>query len=304
MKGNTRKMNDTDKRLKELCEKISSRLPQLVPSGNALTDEVSEAAVYSLSGGGKRLRPILMQGFYELCGGRESERLIDVFCTIELVHTFSLIHDDLPCMDDDDYRRGRLSCHKAYPEAIALLAGDALSVLPFEIISRCAQQEVISYEASSKLTLCLSRAIGIEGMIGGQVIDMLAEGAQVSADTLRELHMKKTCALISAACEMGCILADADSEKTALAREYAEKLGLAFQIRDDILDVIGSFEELGKPVGSDKDNSKSTYVTLYGIDKAQQMCRELSAEAEEILNKFDQPQFLIDLTRSLTERTK
>lgn len=297
-------MNETDKQLKALCEKISLRLPELVPSSNALTDEVSDACVYSLSGGGKRLRPILMQSFYELCGGRESERLLDIFCTIELVHTFSLIHDDLPCMDDDDYRRGRLSCHKAYPEAIALLAGDALSVLPFEIISRSAQQGIISYEASSKLMLCLSRAIGIEGMIGGQVIDMLAEDTLVSEETLRELHMKKTCALISAACEMGCILAGADGEKTALAREYAEKLGLAFQIRDDVLDVIGSFEELGKPVGSDKDNKKSTYVTLFGIEKAQQMCRDLSAEAEEILNKFDQPQFLIDLTRSLTERTK
>lgn len=297
-------MNDLNSRLRELCDKINARLCELVPHGNALTDKVSDAAVYSLSGGGKRLRPILMQAFYEMCGGGDADKLLGIFCTIELVHTFSLIHDDLPCMDDDDYRRGRLSCHKAYPEAIALLAGDALSVLPFEIISQSAEQGIISYEMSSKLTLSLSRAIGIEGMIGGQVIDMLAEDSAVSESVLRELHMKKTCALITAACEMGCILAGADKEKTALAREYAEKLGLAFQIRDDILDVIGSFEQLGKPIGSDESNNKSTYVTLFGMEQAQQMCDELSQQAVQILRGFGGSQFLIDLTQSLVERMK
>lgn len=304
MKGSMKQMNDMESELFALCEKINERLCSLVPCGNDLTKEVSDAAIYSLSGGGKRLRPILMMKFYELCGGGDTDKLLDIFCTIELVHTFSLIHDDLPCMDDDDYRRGRPSCHKAYPEAIALLAGDALSVLPFEIISRSADKGLISYETSSHLILSLSHAIGIEGMIGGQVIDMLAENTKVSEEILRDLHMKKTCALISAACEMGCILAGADERTVSLAKSYAEKLGLAFQIRDDILDVTGSFEELGKPVGSDEENKKSTYVTLFGVEKAQQMCEELSQQAVSILSEFANSDFLADLTKSLTQRRK
>lgn len=287
-----------------LCGIINERLCKLIPSGNKLTDEVSQAAVYSLSGGGKRLRPILMMKFYEMCGGRETDKLTDIFCTIELVHTFSLIHDDLPCMDNDDYRRGRLSCHKAYPEAIALLAGDALSVLPFEIIADSAEKGVISYETAVRATQVLSKAIGIEGMIGGQVIDMLSENSDISEEILAELQRKKTGALISAACEMGCILANADEEKIILARQYADKLGLAFQIRDDILDVTGTFEELGKPVGSDKEQKKSTYVTLLGLEKAEQLCRELSQQAADILTGFNNSEFLVELTKALTDRRK
>ncbi len=288
--------------LESICRKINDRLCALVPCDNALTSEVSQAAVYSLSGGGKRLRPVLMMKFYELCGGKGSDNLLDIFCTIELVHTFSLIHDDLPCMDNDDYRRGRLSCHKAYPEAIALLAGDALSVLPFEIISQNAKNGIISYETAAKLTYALSHAIGIEGMIGGQVIDMLSENTQISEETLYELQKNKTGALISAACEMGCILANADDKTISLAKEYADKLGLAFQIRDDILDVTGTFEELGKPIGSDKEQNKSTFVTLLGIEKAEKLCRELSEQAVKILSHFENNEFLTSLTEMLIDR--
>ena len=295
-------INRFNSELEIVCRKINDRLCTLVPNDNALTSEVSQAAAYSLSGGGKRLRPVLMMKFFELCGGKKSDNLLDIFCTIELVHTFSLIHDDLPCMDNDDYRRGRLSCHKAYPEAIALLAGDALSVLPFEIISQNAKNGVISYEAAAKLTFTLSHAIGIDGMIGGQVIDMLSENTQIPEETLYELQKKKTGALISAACEMGCILANADDKTISLAKEYADKLGLAFQIRDDILDVMGTFEELGKPIGSDKEQNKSTFVTLLGVNGAEKLCRELSEQAAGILSQFENSEFLTSLTEMLIDR--
>ena len=295
-------INRFNSELETVCRKINDRLCALVPNDNALTSEVSKAAVYSLSGGGKRLRPVLMMKFFELCGGKKSDNFLDIFCTIELVHTFSLIHDDLPCMDNDDYRRGRLSCHKAYPEAIALLAGDALSVLPFEIISQNAKNGVISYETAAKLTYALSHAIGIDGMIGGQVIDMLSENTQIPEETLYELQKKKTGALISASCEMGCILANADDKTISLAKEYADKLGLAFQIRDDILDVTGTFEELGKPIGSDKEQNKSTFVTLLGVDGAEKLCRELSEQAAGILSQFENSEFLTSLTKMLIDR--
>ncbi|MBP1572643.1 MAG: polyprenyl synthetase family protein [Oscillospiraceae bacterium] len=296
-------MNDTfSNKLNELSQKVSERLPELVDDTNFLTAEVSKAAIYSLNAGGKRLRPVLMQQFYQMISGDDSLSMLDIFCTIELIHTFSLIHDDLPCMDNDDFRRGKPSCHKVFPEAIALLAGDQLNTLPFEIISDYALKGKISYQASVKLCNVLSRAVGVSGMIGGQVIDMMSEGKQISLETLNELQAKKTGALIAAACEMGCVLANADSEQIENARKYAQKLGLAFQIRDDILDVIGSFEELGKPIGSDKEQSKSTYVSIFGVEESNEICRKLTDEAVEILESFENNEFLKELTLSLLSR--
>lgn len=296
-------MNDTfSNKLNELSQKVSERLPELVDDTNFLTAEVSKAAIYSLNAGGKRLRPVLMQQFYQMISGDDSLSMLDIFCTIELIHTFSLIHDDLPCMDNDDFRRGKPSCHKVFPEAIALLAGDQLNTLPFEIISDYALNGKISYQASVKLCNVLSRAVGVSGMIGGQVIDMMSEGKQISLETLNELQAKKTGALIAAACEMGCVLANADSEQIENARKYAQKLGLAFQIRDDILDVIGSFEELGKPIGSDKEQSKSTYVSIFGVEESNEICRKLTDEAVEILESFENNEFLKELTLSLLSR--
>lgn len=294
--------NASKSKLIMLGEKINNRLRELVDVSNPLTREVSDAAVYSLKAGGKRIRPILMQQFYSMCSGNDGEELLDLFCTIELIHTFSLIHDDLPCMDNDDFRRGKPSCHKAYPEAIALLAGDQLNTLPFEIISKSAIDGVISYETSVKLAFCLSNAVGVSGMIGGQVIDMMSEGKEIPLDVLNELQAKKTGALISAACEMGCILADADEETISKAKDYAQKLGRAFQIKDDILDVTGSFEELGKPIGSDKEQSKSTYVSLFGLDEASKICEKLTNEAVEIVSGFNDNDFIVQLTESLLER--
>lgn len=291
-------------RLRELSTAVSARLPELVDDSNPLTAEVSKAAIYSLNAGGKRLRPVLMQQFYEMISGDNSLKLIDIFCTIELIHTFSLIHDDLPCMDNDDFRRGKPSCHKVYQEAIALLAGDQLNTLPFEIISDAALSGTISFEVSVRLANILSRAVGVCGMIGGQVIDMMSENKEIPLETLNELQAKKTGALISAACEMGCVLANGDENAINAARLYAQKLGLAFQIRDDILDVIGSFEELGKPIGSDKQQSKSTYVSIFGVEKSNEICKKLTDEAITVLDSFEGNDFLKELTMSLLSRKK
>lgn len=298
----------TDKTDKMLCEmkRISGltdeRLVLLVPQGDELTKKVSEAAAYSLSAGGKHLRAVLMWKFCEMCGGRITRELVDVFCTIELIHTFSLIHDDLPCMDNDDYRRGKLSCHKVFGEAVALLAGDALEALAFEIIAKKAAEGCVTCEQAVELITILGNAVGINGMIGGQTIDMLSENAKLDEAVLSELQKKKTGALIAAACKMGCVIANADESELAAAERYAEYLGLAFQIRDDILDVTGSFEQLGKPIGSDMDKGKATYVSLLGVEASEKLCAELTEKAVAALSCFNDSRFLSELALYLVDR--
>ncbi|MBR6336183.1 MAG: polyprenyl synthetase family protein, partial [Ruminococcus sp.] len=226
-------------------------------------------------------------------------------CAIELVHTYSLIHDDLPCMDDDDYRRGRESCHKKFGEDIALLAGDALNTGAFQLIATEAECGNISAQTGIKLISILSSHIGVYGMIGGQVIDLESEGRAISLETLDTLQERKTGALIKAACLMGCRLGgcgEGDIEKSAAASGYAERLGKAFQIVDDILDVTGSFEELGKPIGSDEEQGKSTYVSLLGLEKAKDKARELTEEALSFLDGFEDNGFLKELTTELLTR--
>lgn len=289
---------------KDFIEAVNDRLSVLASSyTHKLAKSVTDAMCYSLSAGGKRLRPMLAARFYELCSGKnDAEKYLDIFCTMELIHTFSLIHDDLPCMDNDDYRRGMPSCHKAFPEAIALLAGDALNTLAFEIIADKAIDKTITYEMSVKLSKLISNAVGTVGMIGGQVIDMESEGKECSIETLNELQRLKTGALIKASCVMGCILANADDRTVSLAEEYAENIGLAFQIQDDILDVISTTEELGKPVGSDSEQNKTTYVSLLGIDNSREKATNLTRKAVEILKSFDNSQTLIELTEQLLVR--
>lgn len=260
-----------------------------------------DAMNYSLEAGGKRIRPVLVCAFCEaLCG--DYKRAKAPVCAIEMIHTFSLIHDDLPAMDDDDLRRGRPSCHKAFGEAMAILAGDALSVLPFGIIADAPE---LDSETKVRLISCLAKAVGRDGMIGGQVIDMEnEERSDVTEAELRNMYRHKTGQLIAVSCIMGCICAGADSEKTGIAAEYAYRLGLAFQIVDDILDVIGDQEELGKPIGSDEGENKTTFVTLYGVERAQEIASDITAEAMELLEKIDNSDFLKQLTEMLLKRTK
>lgn len=264
-----------------------------------LSGTVADAMDYSLEAGGKRIRPVLVQAFCELFGGK-AEDTVSPASAIEMIHTFSLIHDDLPCMDDDDYRRGKPSCHKQFSEACAVLAGDALAIRPFQII---ADDNNLSAETKVKLISELSYSSGAQGMIGGQIIDMENEERDnVDEKNLREMYALKTGMLIKTACVMGCITAGASEEQIEKVKEYAHCLGLAFQIIDDILDVTADEAVLGKPTGSDADENKTTFVTLFGVEKAKAEAEELTKKALEILDGFSGSEFLKGLTEYLLVR--
>ncbi|MEZ3453359.1 MAG: polyprenyl synthetase family protein [Oscillospiraceae bacterium] len=287
------------KRLEELSGMTDRRLEDCmngVLSGTAGQRKVAEAMEYSLSAGGKRIRPVLTLEFCRVCGG-DPEAALPAACALEMIHTFSLIHDDLPCMDDDDMRRGKPSCHIAFGEPTALLAGDALLNLAYETV--CGG----SLPAGTKLALIaeLTKATGVNGMIGGQVIDTAFEG-QMDESMLLDMYSMKTGALLKAACKMGCIAAGAGDEKIAAAELYAEKLGLAFQIIDDILDVTGNEKLLGKPIGSDSGNEKETFVSLNGIENSRNTAKTLTDEALSALEAFENTDFLKELTLFLLKR--
>lgn len=280
---------------------IESSLKKLTEdtSGNSAQKRMTEAMQYSLEAGGKRIRPVLVTEFCRVCGG-SMEMSAAPAAAIEMIHTFSLIHDDLPAMDDDDFRRGRPSCHRAYSEAEAVLAGDALAVLPFQVI---ADDRNLDSEKKVRLISDLAAATAVNGMIGGQAIDIDNESrTDVDEANLRYMYSLKTGALIRTACRMGCIAAGASEETVKIADEYASKLGLAFQIIDDILDVVSTTEELGKPVGSDEENNKTTFVTVMGIEKAREEAGKLTAEALELLDSFSDSGFLRALTMELLDR--
>ncbi|HRM72275.1 MAG TPA: polyprenyl synthetase family protein, partial [Ruminococcus bromii] len=236
--------------------------------------------------GGKRVRPYLVFSFNSLCGGSE-ESATAFACAVEMIHTYSLIHDDLPCMDNDDLRRGKPSNHKVFGEDIALLAGDALLTLAFEILTNEKTVKICGTSACCRGVSVLSKYAGATGMIGGQVIDLMSENTNAPIEVLREMDYKKTACLIKAACELGCISAGANDKQIKAASEFGECIGIAFQIQDDILDVTSSDEELGKPVGSDAENSKSTYVSLLGIEKCRELVDELTEKAVNALRGFD-----------------
>lgn len=292
------------KQIQNYQERIKSTLHSFTKQKEFYKKEVMQAMEYSILSQGKRIRPILAIEFCKMCGG-DYESFYEIVCCIELIHCFSLIHDDLPCMDDDDFRRGMPSCHKKFGEAEALLAGDALSTLPYEIITKECNAGKLSAEIAVKLIGEISNASGINGMIGGQAFDMYSvKMKHFDVHNLNLLHELKTCKLIEASCAMGCILANADDEKIEDAKAFGKRLGYAFQIVDDILDVEGSFDDLGKPIGSDKENGKITYVTLVGLEKAKEAARHQTLEALKILEKFDNNELIADLTMDLLNRKK
>lgn len=267
----------------DITEKIEQALKDFLPDNDCLEKNLINSMGYSLTAGGKRIRPRLLLEFCSLCGGNIKDAM-PLACAVEMIHTYSLIHDDLPCMDNDDYRRGKPSNHKVYGEDIALLSGDALQALAFKT-------------ATSNLTpnnaYNVARAVnnladycGANGMVGGQVIDLENEGKTSTVDVLKEMDEKKTSAIIKSACEMGCIIAGAGEEEIKNASIFGECIGLAFQIQDDILDVTADQNKLGKPVGSDKENNKSTYVTLLGLDECRKLVDTLTENAIKSLNKF------------------
>lgn len=277
---------------------LEEALPQ--PEANSLTAPVVESMRYSLLAGGKRIRPVMVLAFCELCGG-DPEKALPFACAVEMVHTYSLIHDDLPCMDDDDLRRGRPTNHKVYGEAMALLAGDGLLTKAFEMALTFSGSPVDALRGGRILAQCA----GAEGMVGGQCIDLDSEGKDVDLALLREMDQGKTVALISAACQMGCVAAGADEKTLELARSYAQGVGMAFQIRDDILDVLGDAQTLGKNVGMDSARDKRNYVSLLGVEEAQGLVEAFTAQAEEALDGFTgDTSFLRELAKSLATRDK
>lgn len=290
---------DFKAQIEKYCNTVNTELMKYIPEANDGQRDVTKAMRYSLSNGGKRLRPIFVLEFCRMCGG-DVNKALPYACAIEYIHTYSLIHDDLPCMDNDDMRRGKPSCHKMYGEATALLAGDALLTHAFEV---CSASELSDSQNLRAVSL-LSQNAGVGGMIGGQVIDLKYEQSDPSVSDILTVHRLKTGALISAACILGCIAADADDEKIALASRYAYMIGTAFQIRDDLLDIMGDEEKLGKPVGSDADNDKTTYVTLVGADRAQQDVKTLTDKAVEILDSFGDNDFMKTLSEYLVNREK
>ncbi len=263
---------------------------------------VISAEAYALSAGGKRIRPVLCMEFYRLFGGKQD--ITDIAACLEMIHTFSLIHDDMPEMDNDALRRGKPSCHVAYGTDIALLAGDGLSLLPFEIISDKARSGEIGLETSVNLIYELSRAAGSYGMIMGQELDLDSEGINVDAEFLTKMSELKTGCLLKAACRFGVILAGGNDEQLSSAEAYAKNLGLAFQIVDDILDVIGDEKLLGKPIGSDKQRSKNTFADILGIENAEKLAAEYTNSAAQAISKYEGSQFLRELAARLLTRKK
>ncbi len=295
------KKKEFEEQLHRDIEEIQGALEEWVPSSNAAYAVVFEAMRYSLQAGGKRMRSVLVLEFCRAFGGDIRETL-PFACAIEMIHTYSLIHDDLPCMDDDALRRGKPSCHIAFGEANAMLAGDALLTLAFSVMARAAAKYPHKAAAALKAIEVLAGCAGPDGMIGGQVMDLAAEQAEIDGETLRQIDLLKTSALLNAACQIGALLAGAPEAKLALVEQYAKKLGLAFQIVDDILDVTGDEQILGKPVGSDAKQKKNTYAGFYGIDGAKTMAEQLTDEALAVLKEIPNPDFLLELTRLLLDR--
>ena len=254
--------------------------------------------------GGKRIRPVMMMAAADAIGtpNMNGEKFLSVASAIEMIHTYSLIHDDLPAMDNDDYRRGKLTNHKVFGEAMAILAGDALLTLAFEVITR---QKNVKYPVLLEVVKELSEAAGASGMVGGQVIDLESENKHIDLETLKKMHLGKTGALFRASVRAGAILANASAQKLSALTDYAEKFGLAFQITDDILDVEGQEETIGKPVGSDERNLKSTYVTLTSLAEAKRLAAAAVEDALDAIKDFDaNADFLREIVKYLLTRKK
>lgn len=285
-----------DKVLNDYVSLINEHIDSLLPDKDLPFKKVFDAERYSLLSGGKRIRPIILLEFCRLCGGKNEDAL-DFAASLEMIHTYSLIHDDLPCMDNDDFRRGNPSCHKVFGEDIALLAGDKLLTTAFAV---AAASNVPNDRKIKALEVLANRA---NGMINGQVLDLKFETEKPSEQMLRDMYILKTGCLISAAAEIGCILGGADEETINIAKSYALNLAMAFQIIDDILDITGNEELLGKPVGSDADNNKTTLATILGIEKASQEAEKCTYEALGLLDMLNgDTQILKELTNYLLKR--
>lgn len=288
-------------------EEIESFLLDYLPYVDPRSEKIKEAMQYSLSAGGKRLRPVLLLAACEFAGGK-SKAALPYACAIEFIHTYSLIHDDLPAMDNDDLRRGKPTNHKVFGDGMAILAGDALLNSAFEIMSKDMMMYFGNSDELSKrinAMYAIAKGAGVQGMIAGQTADILNESnTDVDESILSFIHRNKTAALIVSAVQAGLYIGGADKEMFNAMSRYAEKLGLAFQIADDILDVKGNKEILGKTPGSDEDKKKTTYVSIHGIDESERMLSEMTKQAvDAISNYYDNAEFFKTLVQDLEKRT-
>ena len=288
---------------KEKVEKIEAILREYLPEANGYQSVIMEAMEYSLMAGGKRLRPMLMMETYRLFGG-ETEVIYPFMAAMEMSHTYSLVHDDLPAMDNDMYRRGKKTTHAVYGEDIGILAGDGLLNMAYETMSMAILKSKYPQRAALAMNILAYKA-GIYGMIGGQTVDVINENKEKDIDTINFIHKLKTAALIEGAMMVGAILAGVDEQAVETVEEIATNVGIAFQIQDDILDVTGTLEELGKPVLSDEKNNKTTYVTLKGIDESKRLVEDYSEKAVNLLESLGgDSEFLKNLIIKLINRVK
>ncbi|MDP3386464.1 MAG: polyprenyl synthetase family protein [Eubacteriales bacterium] len=285
------------------AKKIDQHLSLYLPESDNRQKNIYESMRYSLNAGGKRIRPILMMAVFEIFKPNEEDIIMPLACAVEMIHTYSLIHDDLPAMDDDDYRRGKLTNHKVFGEAMAILAGDALLNKALETVLQNQDLMSLSPEIILSCLKMLMRSAGTEGMIGGQVVDMFV--AERSMEYLEYMHRLKTGALIRAACQIGAVAGGASEEEILKISQYSDYLGLAFQIKDDILDVTAEESDLGKPIGSDEKNDKLTYVTLLGLKESESLLEQYTEQAiESIKHLGDKSQRLVEMAEYLLERKK
>lgn len=294
--------------IKELLPKKTEQIENIIypflPEEKGLQKTVLTAMNYSVKAGGKRLRPMLMLEIYEMFGGKESSVIAPFMAAIEMIHTYSLIHDDLPALDNDALRRGLPTAHVKFGEAMAILAGDALLNYAFETATKafCGDERDIKIAKAMQI---LARKPGIYGMIGGQTVDVEEENKKISFDTLMYIHNNKTAALIECAMMIGAVLADASEEEVSVIERIANKVGLAFQIEDDILDVVSTSEELGKPVGSDEKNGKNTYVLFRGLEQSKKDAGQYTKEALQLFDGLEHKnEFLRELLLYLVGRKK
>ena len=291
--------------LSERVDKVNNLLESVLKVDTGLAEYLMEAMRYSVYGTGKRLRPILMEASAELFHG-DAPELPYFMAAIELIHSYSLVHDDMPCIDNDEYRRGRKTTHAVYGETTALLAGDGLLNFAYETAAAAFNDTKDPVKTANALKI-LSQKAGIFGMVGGQAVDVDCEknNNPLTKEKLLYIHENKTAALIEASMMIGALLGGASGSDVKKMEEAASAIGIAFQIRDDILDVVGTFEELGKPIGSDADNDKDTYVTLFGFDKAKEDVKLYSDKALSIIESFEGDKtFLTKLVESLVSRNK
>ncbi len=282
------------------CRLFEEALPAFLPQQDGRKDTVIRAMAYACADGGKRIRPVLLMEFCRLCCG-DASRALPFAAAMEMIHSYSLVHDDMPCMDNSPLRRGKAAVHAAFGEDMALLAGDALLNRAFETVFSAD----LPAETVLKAGKLLADAAGVDGMVGGQCIDLESEGKQIDLDTLQLLQDGKTAALLRASCAMGVAVGDGSAEQLAAAQAFGENIGLAFQMVDDILDVTASAQVLGKPVGSDAENEKVTYITLCGLEETKRIAAEMTKKAIQALTAFDtDTTHLAELARTLLHREK